>query len=153
VGLITRAGSRRDWHKKFWRNVGEVVDLKVVFPDARLVSLNLGTEPKEELVAALASIVDRVVFPPRSTRELLDEWVKGLERVAPKNATELLHFMRHAILSAAPNVKHAVDEVATATLSSLTITGERWAEILPGMRGRSQKGRDASEAWRKPPSL
>jgi hypothetical protein len=52
IGLITRSGSRRKWELKFWRNVGEAVNVKTVFPDTRLVSINLGTELKEELVEA-----------------------------------------------------------------------------------------------------
>jgi hypothetical protein len=153
IGLITRAGSRRDWHKKFWRNVGEAVDVKSVFPSARVVSINLGTEPKEDLVAALSAVVDIVVFPKRPTRELLERWVERLEPDAPKDAEELLAYVRRELSHATGPVKSAVMEIGTTSLSAMKLTTDRWASVTPYMTARAQHAADLGGKWQKPPSL
>jgi hypothetical protein len=153
IGLITRAGSRRDWHKKFWRNVGETVDVKSVFPATRLISINLGTEPKEELVAALERVVDVVVFPSRPVREKLEEWVASIESGAPKDADALLHYVRRELKRGPRTMQISVDNIGRESCSSLTNRTDKWAPILATTNTRSAIASVASAAWHVPPSL
>lgn len=153
IGLITRAGSRRNWHQKFWRNVGEAVDVKSVFPAARLISINLGTEPKEDLVSALAAVVDVVVFPPRATRELLEQWVGTIEPKAPKDADELLSYVQIELSRAPSAVRSAVAEIGTASMSAMSLTVDKWSRASPQLASRVQLGDEFGGQWKKPPSL
>jgi hypothetical protein len=152
IVLITRAGSRRDWHKKFWRNVGEVIDVRIVFPSAALVSVNLGTEPKEELITALSAVVDVVVFPPRSEREHLERWADSIEPGAPKDADELLEHVSAALKKADSEVKRVVSVIAQS-IAKAKPPKQNWSAVAASQAKRKERSRIAREGWSKPPSI
>ena len=153
IGLITRAGSRRDWHKKFWRNVGEAVDIKVTFPATRLVSINLGTEPKEELVEALMAIVDCVVFPPRAQRESLEHWMGSIEPGAPTDSESLTKYVGTELKKTDADIRRIIRAISIETYSVLSARSDIWSSVLPNLTSRASLARSAAGGWDKPPSL
>lgn len=152
IVLITRAGSRRDWHKKFWRNVGEAIDVKMVFPSATLVSVNLGTEPKEDLIAALSAVVDCVVFPSRSDREHLEQWADSIEPDAPADADALLAYVSAALGKSDRETKRIVADVARQT-SVASGHVQDWSAVAATQSGRAARARATRGSWETPPSL
>ena len=88
VLMVTRSGARRGWDKKFWRNVGELLDVRSVYRQAGIASVALGSELKEELVAAQAALVDISVFPPRDQRTRLEDWAAPLADKCPVGESE-----------------------------------------------------------------
>lgn len=152
IVLITRSGSRRDWHKKFWRNVGEVIDVRMVFPSAALVSINLGTEPKEELITALNAVVDVVVFPGRSQREHLEQWADSIEPSAPKDAHKLIEYVSAALGKADPEVRRIISVITQSILAARPLQ-QNWSAVTASQASRKEHARVTREGWSKPPSI
>jgi hypothetical protein len=153
IVLVTRAGSRRNWHQKFWRNVGEAVNVKTVFPRTRLVSINLGTEPKEELVTALAAVVDRVIFPPREQRARLEQWMASIEAGARGDAALLTQYVAAALKAADSDIRRIVRAISNETFSALAAHSDTWATVVPSLANRTEVAGAAASGWEKPPSL
>ena len=97
IVMITRSAARRGWDKKFWRNVGEIVDIRSRFPHAAVVSVALGTEVKEELVEVLGLLVDQNIFPKRELRESVEQWVATFSVSATSDRGLLVDEMASAL--------------------------------------------------------
>ena len=111
IVMVTQSAARRKWELKFWRNIGEIVDIRSVFPGARIVSVTLGTEIKEELADVLARLVDDNVFPDRQLRQDVGDWVSGLVDGASKDRDELVEQIAKALARAPAPVRAFAGEV------------------------------------------
>lgn len=134
--LITRSGARRNWHQKFWRNVGEIVDIRSKYPSAAIVSVSLGTELKEELAEVLERFVDVNVFPSRPSRTTVEQWASRLEAKAPKDGDELETYVGAAFATAPASVRSVVTDVARAVANSKQLPGGSWDAPSAWLRSR-----------------
>ena len=131
IVMITQSAARRTWDKKFWRNIGEIVNIRSVLPHARIVSVTLGTEIKEELAEVLARLVDDNVFPQRALRQDIEDWVSGLVAGSSKDRDELLEQIATALARAPTTVRAFAVEVGKRIVQSAKpspgwVSASRW---------------------------
>lgn len=145
--LITRSGSRRDWHKKFWRNIGEIVDVRGQYPTARLINVSLGTEIKEELGEVLSLLVDINVFPERSIREELEAWVRTIEGKSPAQQSDLKDFVEKQLTIAPRRIQNIVNSIGASVVSVQASTTPLWGAVATRLQGRKVLAASVSAKW------
>jgi hypothetical protein len=149
IVMITQSAARRTWDKKFWRNIGEIVDIRGALPDARIVSVTLGTEIKEELADVLARLVDDNVFPDRPTRQEIEDWMSGFVAGASKDRDELLEQISE-VIARAPALVQAFSVEAGKRIVRRATAVRCWT---PASQWLSRRNRDISRnpvAWPEP---
>jgi hypothetical protein len=148
VILITRSGARRNWHQKFWRNVGEIVDIRGSSPSTRLLSVSLGTEIKEELNAALTVLVDLHFSPPRAVRTMVENWARSVALGGPSGETDLLGYATEQVSRSSAEVLSALQ--STALRSTLESPGSGWVGVNTWLRSRKAFAVVAATNWVQP---
>ena len=148
--LVTRSGARRNWHQKFWRNVGEAVDLRGRLPECSVVSVSLGTELKEELVAAFGSLADASFFPNRATRRNLEEWAIPLVDALPNDDSVDEAWVRAQVLAAPGGISNVLQQLGRTVVESVGEPSETWAPLVTWLAGRSSLSTTAQEEWTQP---
>lgn len=151
--LVTRSGSRRDWHKKFWRNIGEVVDIRAKRPGASVISVSLGSELKEDLVEVLGLLCDENCFPGREAREQLEEWIATLQPGVASVREELAELMEVAIEAAPRPVRSVLESVQADLERGARARSRRWGGVSAWMQARDARALAASETWSTQPSV
>jgi hypothetical protein len=148
IVLITRSGARRGWDKKFWRNVGEIIDIRSYYPTARIINISLGTEIKEELMEALSLIVDVDIFPQREVREELEVWVQSIEEDSPTQQEELSGFLQARIEEAPPSIKTFIHSLGMSITSSSDAVNTSWVKVNSWLVKRRQTANISSKEWK-----
>lgn len=128
IVLVTQSAARRNWQQKFWRNVGEIVDIRGVFPSGRIISIALGTEIKEELAKALAVLVDDNVFPDRDLRADVERWMARFAETASTDRQRLIAECDRALPTAPEAVRTFWKDVGARIVAAGDGPSRRWAK-------------------------
>jgi hypothetical protein len=151
IVMVTRSAARRGWDKKFWRNIGEVVDIRGAYPNARIVSITLGTEVKESLAEALGLFVDANVYPSREIREAVEEWLARVAASATGDRNDLADHIRNALPRAPANVRSVTQAIGAQIVAKGRDSAKRWRAASVWLVGR--RGSSTSSDWKKPTSI
>jgi hypothetical protein len=136
IFLITRSGSRRNWEMKFWRTVGEIVDIRSSLPETKIINFSLGTEIKEELLEVLDLLVDINIFPNREIREQVEDWAKQVERGSPRDKDSLIEYVENKLKTAPTVVKNLISSINDSIKNSLTSKNSSWSLVNDWLKNR-----------------
>lgn len=94
--LITHSGSAGDSHKKYWRNMGELVEEKVFLPaPAKVFNLAFDSVIKEDLKKVQnASFDGQLIVGDRPYGDELQAWVDANLKNFPKDKEEKVEHLR-----------------------------------------------------------
>ena len=116
VFLVTHSGSAKDSEKKFWRNIGELVEAKVRLPAAAHVySIAFDSTIKEDLKALQGAAFDgQLLVGEASYGSALLGWVDDAQGALPKKGAEKADGIRDAMAgsSALANPKRWIHQLA-----------------------------------------
>lgn len=116
VFLVTHSGSAKDSEKKFWRNIGELVEAKVRLPAAAHVySIAFDSTIKEDLKALQGAAFDgQLLVGEASYGSALLGWVDDAQGALPKKGVEKADGIRDAMAgsSALANPKRWIHQLA-----------------------------------------
>jgi hypothetical protein len=138
---------------KFWRNVGELVDIRAKRPSAVVINVGLGTELKEELMEVLGLLCDHNVFPSRGEREVLEEWISELEDDCPKDQDALFVYIDEALRSAPRAVDQVVCAIRREVRDALRRPSSDWRDIAEWLSSRSVLAASSAQGWSTRPSV
>ena len=116
VFLVTHSGSAKDSEKKFWRNIGELVESKVRLPQAaRVYSIAFDSTIKEDLKALQAAAFDGQLLVGEATYgNALLAWADDAQGALPKKGSDTVDGIRDAMIgtSSLANPKRWVHQLA-----------------------------------------
>lgn len=152
IFLITRSGARRGWDKKFWRNVGEIVDIRSHYPATRLINISLGTEIKEELMEVLGLLVDSNLFPDRLVREYIEAWVRSIEAGSPNQQESIAGYIETKLKEAPSTIRQFVQDIGVSVTKSKAARMP-WAVASAWLANRRGSAAAAAASWNPPSSI